>query len=233
MMREPLSSDLGLLEDPWAMDVLIDPTVNPQTNHDATTLLVVDNVDDTEGGVPSESKAGRGLQSLLNRCHNAFTAADLHVFDVLSRVLRAAAFTTRDSDPKAERMHKLASLYRGADAVAIPGGGVRASYRLDLFPVVRGETLKRVSLEIKVDLGADGSLGDATMRVLPACHSADQAACSNATGEAVVSVIQPAASDRVWEGAAPTVCWNGGPQCPSQTAFSFAERLAGTTWQQP
>jgi hypothetical protein len=232
LQREPLGSDIGLMEDEWAMAVIVDPTTNPLGNQDASTLLVVDNVDDSEGGLPSTGKPGRGLMTLLNRCHNTFTAADLHVFDVLSRLVRADAYTTKEGDPKAEHLHKLASIYRGADAVPIPGG-VRASYRIDFYPVPVTGTLRRVSLEMKIDLGDDGSLGDATLRVLPACGSDTQLGCSSAPGEAVISVVRPGPAEQLLQEAAPTVCWRGGTACPSKVTFSFAERLQGTSWLRP
>lgn len=232
LQREPLATDMGLLEDEWAMAVIVDPTMSPPTNQDASTLLVIDNVDDSEGGLPSTGKAGRGLMTLLTRCHNNFTAADLHVFDVLSRLVRADAYTTQQGDPKAERLHKLASIYRGEEAVPIPGG-VRASYRIDLYPVPVKGTLRRISLEMQIDLGDDGSLGNATLRALPACHSDDELGCSSAPGEAVVSVIRPGPAEQLRQGAAPTVCWRGGPGCPATATFSFAERLQGTTWLRP
>ena len=232
LQREPLGSDVGRLEDEWAMAVIVDPTMSPPTNVDASTLLVIDNIDDSEGGLPSTGKAGRGLMTLLIRCRNSFTAADLHVFDVLSRLVRADAYTTKEGDPKAERLHKLASIYRGADAVPI-AGGVRTSYRMDLYPVPVKGTLRRISLEMQIDLGDDGSLGDATLRVLPACSSDAELGCSSAPGEAVVSVIRPGPAEQLRQEAAPTVCWRGGTGCPTKVTFSFAERLQGTTWLRP
>lgn len=233
LLRDPMGSDLSLVEDPFAMAVVVDPTMDPAHNEDSGSVLVIDNIKQEEGGVPSDSKGGRGLLGILQRCPNNFTAADLHVFEVLSRVVRAAVYTTKPSDPKARRMHKLATIYRGQEALALPGGGVRATYRMDLYPVT-AETLRRISLEIRVDLGNDGSLGNAVLRVLPACASADAKGCSSSPAAALVSIIQPASADRVWSGAAPTVCWKGDtPDCRTQVSFSFAERLQGTTWLKP
>jgi hypothetical protein len=131
-------------------------------------------------------------------------------------------------------MHKLAAIYRGADAAAI-SGGVRAAYRMDFYPVTK-EKLRRVSVEIKIDLGDDGSLGNATLRVLPACPSADDPAsrgCSSSPSAAVVSIIRPPGMDQLWKGPMPSVCWHGDAGCLAQVRFSFAERLQGTTWLRP
>jgi hypothetical protein len=147
-------------------------------------------------------------------------------------VVRATAFTTSASDPKAERVHKLATIYRGAAAVPI-SGGVRTTYRMDLYPTVQQKPLPRVSLVITIDIGKDGSLGEATLRVLPACAAPGDHDCSNASSEVDVAVIKPVPSQRVWSGPAPGVCWHGAASCPDTISLSFAERLQGTTWLRP
>lgn len=234
LLREPMGTDVGSIEAPSAMAVVVDPTLDPLHNDDSASVLVIDNITDSEGGVPSDSKAGRGLAAILQRCKNNFSAADVHVFEILSRVVRATVYTTPRPHPGAGRMHKLATIYRGAEAVAI-SGGVRATYRMDFYPVTT-ETLRRISVEIKIDLDSDGSLGDAVLRVLPACASGDapaSRACSSSPAAAVVSVIRPPATDEVWKGPLPAVCWHGDAGCPAQVRFSFAERLQGTTWLHP
>jgi hypothetical protein len=231
LLRDPLATDLVKMEDPDAMAVLVDPTADPLHNEDPASLMTIDNLTADEGGNPSGAKGGRGLSRLLGQCANQYTAADLHVFSVLSRILRATAFTTTKSDPKSERVHKLAAIYRGEEAVPI-ASGVRTTYRVDLYPTLKAP-LHRVSLEMKIDLGPDGSLGDATLRVLPACAPDGDRGCTSATDEVDVSVIQPVPSQRLWSGPSPGVCWKGDAGCPAEVSFSFAERLQGTTWQQP
>jgi hypothetical protein len=234
LLREPMGTDVGPLEAPSAMAVVVDPTMDPLHNEDSASVLVIDNIADSDAGVPSDSKPGRGLTSLLQRCRNNFSPADVHVFEILSRVVRATVYTTPRPSPGAGRMHKLATIYRGAEAVAT-SGGVRATYRMDFYPVTK-EKLRRVSVEIKIDLGGDGSLGNAMLRVLPACASADDPAsrgCSSSPSAAVVSVIRPPAADQIWKGPLPSVCWHGDAGCPAQVRFSFAERLQGTTWLRP
>lgn len=230
MVRDRLSSDVSKLEDPHAMAVVVDPTLEPLKNQDPFSLLVIDNLSQQEGGGSSDAKVGRGLQAILAQCQHQLTAADLHVFSILSRTLRATAWETKS--PQAGRVHKLASVFRGAAADPI-AGGVRATYRVDFYPVLPKQPLGRVSLEVEVDLADDGTLGEARMRVLPACASEGQRHCSSAASQLDVTVIKPVFGQQVWSQPAPTVCWKGAADCPSEVSFSFAERLQGTTWMHP
>ncbi|HJX29795.1 MAG TPA: hypothetical protein VJ885_17980 [Thermoanaerobaculia bacterium] len=230
LLRDRLSSDTSRLEDSYAMAVVVDPTLEPLKNDDPFTLLVIDNLNQEEGGVGSDAKVGRGLQAVLAQCQNQYTQADLHVFQILARTLRATAWETRS--PQAGRLHKLASVFRGAEAHPI-GGGVRATYRIDLYPVQKDQPLGRVSIEMDIDMADDGALGEARMRVLPACASAGQRHCSTATSQVDLSVIKPMFGNQTWSQPAPTVCWKGPADCSSEVSFSFAERLQGTTWLRP
>ena len=233
LIRDMASSDPSRLEDPFAMAVIIDPTVDPLKNDNFSTLLAIDNLSLQEGGLTSDGKTGRGLQAILERCPaTTFTKADRHVFDVLLRMLRTTAWTTNRTDRKAERLHKLAMVYRGEEASTL-STGTRTSYRIDVFPLLE-KTTPRVSLELLVDIGQDGSLGDATLRVLPACAAAADRDCSSAPSEVAVSIIHPVSGQQKWK-AEPgtTVCWKGPASCPSEVSFSFAERLKGTSWLKP
>lgn len=233
LIRDMASSDPSRLEDPFAMAVILDPTMEPLKNEDFSTLLAIDNLGFEDGGLTSDGKTGRGLQLLLERCRTTtFTKADLHVFNVVSRMLRATAWSTRRTDRKAERLHKLATIYRGEESSPL-SAGARTSYRIDLFPLAKGKT-NRVSLELLIDLGPDGALGDATLRVLPACAAAGDRDCTSVTSEVSVSIIHPISGQQKWT-AEPgtTVCWKGPASCPSEVSFSFAERLKGTSWLRP
>lgn len=231
LLRDKLSSDTSRLEDSYAMAVVVDPTLEPLKNDDPFTLLVIDNLNHDEGGVGSDAKVGRGLQAILAQCQsNQYTEADLHVFQILARTLRATAWETRS--PRAGRVHKLVSIFRGTDAQAI-GGGVRATYRIDVYPVQKNEPLARVALEMDVDLANDGTLGEAKLRVLPACAAAGQRHCSSASSQVDLTVIRPVFGNQTWSQPAPTVCWQGPADCPSEISFSFTERLQGTTWLRP
>lgn len=229
LIRDRLSSDASQLEDSHAMAVVVDPTLEPLTNEDPFSLLIINNLGDQDGGVGADAKVGRGLQAILTRCSHTFTRTDLHVFSVLARTLRA---TVRDPEDSGSRIHKLASIYRGAAAEPI-SGGARTTYRVDLFPVLPRQDLGRVSLEVQVDLTDDGTLGDAHLRVLPACAAAGEKHCSSASTHVEVSVIHPVFGDQTWSQPAPTVCWKGAAACASEVSFSFGERLQGTSWQHP
>jgi hypothetical protein len=233
LIRDMASSDPSRLEDPFAMAVVIDPTVDPQKNDNFSTLLAIDNLSLQEGGITSDGKTGRGLQAILESCPTAsFTKADLHVFDVLMRMLRTTAWSTNRTDKKADRLHKLATIYRGEEASAL-STGARTTYRIDVFPLYEKKT-SRVSLELQVDIGQDGALGDATLRVLPACAAEEDRDCSLAPSEVAVSIIHPVAGQQKWKAEpATTVCWKGPASCPSEVSFSFAERLKGTSWLKP
>lgn len=229
LVRDRLSSDSSSLEQSHAMAVVVDPTLEPLKNEDPFSLLIINNLGDQDGGVGADAKVGRGLQAILTQCSHAFTRTDLHVFSVLARTLRATAWDPDDSDA---RLHKLASVYRGAAAEPI-SGGARTTYRVDLYPVLPKRDLGRVSLEVRLDLMDDGTLGDTHLRVLPACTAAGEKHCSSALGHLDISVIRPVFGDQTWSQPAPTVCWKGAAGCASEVSFSFGERLQGTTWQHP
>lgn len=229
LIRDRLSSDASKLEESHAMAVVVDPTLEPLKNEDPFSLLIINNLGDVDGGVGADAKVGRGLQAILNQCSHTFSRTDLHVFSVLSRTLRATAWDPKDSEA---RLHKLGSIYRGGAAEPI-SGGARTTYRVDFYPVLPKQDLGRVSLEVQVDLMDDGTLGDAHLRVLPACAAAGEKHCSSALTHLDVSVIHPVFGDQTWSQPAPTVCWKGAASCASEVSFSFGERLQGTSWQHP
>ena len=228
LVRDRLSSDLAKLEDPFAMAVVVDPTWDPSHNQNPFSLLIINNLTDQEGGTAGDAKAGRGLLAILSSCSHAFTQADLHVFSVLSRTLRFTAWSGASSG---EQVHKLVSIYRGADVETV-AGGVRASYRVDVLPVEPSKDLGRMSIDVQVDMADDGTLGEASLRVLPACSAAGEKHCSTSTVPVEASVIHPVYGNQKWTQPAPTVCWKG-KSCSSEVSFSFAERLEGTSWLRP
>jgi len=228
LMRDRLSSDLAKLEHPFAMAVVVDPTWDPPRNENPFSLLIINNLTDQEGGTAGDAKSGRGLMAILNLCSHSFTREDLHVFSVLSRTLRFTAFDTGSSG---DLLHKLVSIYRGAEAEPI-AGGTRATYRIDVLPVEPNKDLGRVSFEVKVDLADDGTLGEASLSILPACASQGQLHCSSSAVHVDASVIRPVFGNQRWSQPAPTICWKG-KGCASEIDFSFAERLEGTSWLRP
>lgn len=227
MTRDELNSDLSRFEESHAAALVLDPTVDPLKNDDPESLAIIDNLTMEDGGNASDSKPGRGLANLLVPCHEAFTKTDLHVFGVLSRVVRAQAYTSQRTDPKAGRFSKLATVYRG-EAAAPAGDGVRASYRVDLFPTGE-QDLGRISVELLIDVAADGTLGNATLRLLPDCTAPNQRHCTSVKTDTVVGVVKPGFGDQRWDLAnAATVCWGRG--CATETTFSFQDVLADTSW---
>jgi hypothetical protein len=228
--RDPLNSDLSRFEQSHAAALVVDPTVEPLKNEDPSSLIVIDNLELDDDGIASAAKPGRGLAALLTPCGSAFTRTDLHVFGVLSRVVRGLAYTGTRTAKDAQVLSKLAAVYRGAESSPLAGGGVRAAYRIDLFPT--GKVAPgRIALEMLIDIGADGSLGNASLRVLPACASEGQRQCTSVKTEAVIGVIHPAFGDQRWNLAqAPAVCWGAGADCRPEVSFSFQDVLQGTTW---
>ena len=228
--RDPLNSDLSRFEQSHAAALVVDPTLEPLKNEDPSSLIVIDNLQLDDDGIASAAKPGRGLASLLTPCGAAFTRTDLHIFGVLSRVVRGLAYDGSRSSGNGV-LSKLAAIYRGAEAEPLSGGGVRASYRIDLLPTGAATPGGRIALEMLVDVGADGTLGNATLRVLPACSSEGQRHCTSSQSEAVIGVIHPAFGDQGWNLAqAPTVCRGQGADCRSEVSFSFQDVLHGTTW---
>ena len=195
LLRDPLSTDVVRDEDPSATIVVVDTTADPAHNQDPAALLVIDNIAATDTGAASSVGSGKALMRLMASCPSPLTAADLHAFNVLSRVVRATAFTTTGG-PQAERVHKLATVYRGAAAVPI-SGGVRTTYRMDLYPTVQKKPLPRVSLDITIDIGTDGSLGEATLRVLPALPSRRAMASCSTPRRGRLRVVESSSSQRM------------------------------------
>lgn len=233
LTRDDLDSDLSLLEDAYAMAVVLDPTADHLKNEDPSTLLVIDNLTADEGGLATNSKPGRGLGSVLRPCTSALTAADIHVFSVLSHVVRGLAYSGRRTDAHPALLSKLAAIYRGESSVPA-GEAVRTQYRIDLYPTGGPNGLTRVSLTLDVEIAADGALGAATLRLLPACTSAGQRGCTTATSDGKVEIVRPTLNDQRWSQPAAAVCW-GAPEngCSTEATFSFEDVLRGTTWLRP
>lgn len=234
LTRSQLNSDLVPRGHPDAMGVFIDPTLDPVNNHQARSLLQIDNVSEA-AGVPSDAKPGRGLAGLLTPCHGKLSAADVHVFAVLAKTMRSFAFSTDSTDPDSFLRSKLVAIYRGKDAVAT-GNVVRASYRIDIYPITASGVDGRGSFELMVDLEPDGGLGSASLEALARCSGAGQRHCSTTGEEVQLAVIRPVAAGEFWAlTGLPLVCLNRpkGGACPTRATLSFGERLAGTSWMRP
>jgi hypothetical protein len=230
LTRNDLNSDLVLFDDPDSLAVEIDPTLNPNNNTDDSTQLLVDNVTLDDAGITSDAKPGRGLAAIVRSCHGNFTGTDLHVLAVLAKTVRVIAYDTSSASSTSRLVTQFLDLYRGTGAVAI-SGGVRTTYLGDVY--LGGNSFQRVSFSLTIDLGNDGTLGNATLQILPACTGSGQTGCTVATSEVRIFVVKPVAAGQFWNSSGnPTVCV-GAAGCASQVSFSWAERLAGTTWLKP
>jgi hypothetical protein len=234
LTRSRLNSDLVPGGHPDAMAVLIDPTLDPANNTQLTSLLQIDNR--LEGsGVPSDAKPGRGLADLLTPCHGRLAAYDVHVFGVLAKTLRIFAFSTGSTDPEAFLRSKLVAIYRGEHASEL-GDGVRAAYRVDVYPITASGVDGRAAFEVLVDVAPDGAVGAASIEALPRCAAAGQRHCSTTGAEVQMAAIRPVGAGQFWAlTGLPLACVNAkaGSACPQRASFSFFERLAGTSWLRP
>lgn len=234
LTRSRLNSDLVPNGHPDAMAVLIDPTTDPVNNQQIKSLLQIDNLSSAQA-VPSDAKPGRGLAGLLVPCHDKLTSFDLHVLAVLAKTLRSFAFSTSSIDPKSFLRSKLVAIYRGEQADAV-GGGVRAAYRVDIFPITASGVDGRASFELVADIDADGTLGAASLEALPVCGAGGAGHCTSTREEVQLAVIRPVAAGQFWAlTGLPLVCANrpAGSACPTRATFTFGERLAGTSWLRP
>ncbi len=230
MTRNDLNSDLVTFNDADSIAVQIDPTLNPNNNNDDSTKLLIDNVLLTDGGLPADARPGRGLAGIVQSCHGNFTATDLHVLDVLAKTLRVIAYDTNSATSGAQLVTQFLDLYRGTGALPI-SGGVRTTYLGDVF--LGGSVFQRVSFQLTIDLGNDGTLGNATLQLLPACANPSQTGCTLATSEVRIFIVKPVFAGQFWNTSGNPIVCVGAAGCASQVAFSWGERLAGTTWLKP
>ncbi|HEX5761385.1 MAG TPA: hypothetical protein VF121_19535 [Thermoanaerobaculia bacterium] len=235
LTRSRLNSDLVDYQRDDAMAVVLDPTADPANNQNFATLLVIDNIAGLQG-VATDAKPGRGLAGLLQPCHMKLSPADLHALSVLAKTVRSFAFSTSSNDTRSFLRSKLVAIYRGEQAQPIGGGAVRTAYRIDVHPIDLDGTDGRASFELAVDIEPDGGLGGATLQALPACTGAGQRDCTTTQAEVQLAVIKPVHAGEFWSiSGLPLVCANApkGSACKQQVSFSFAERLAGTSWLRP
>lgn len=178
LVRNDLLTDLLPAADPEHLTVQVDPTGSPVPR--AGDFAKIDNL---RHGTSASTK--RGLSAFPSSCGSPLSAEDLHVFRVLGTLVRGLYYNEGGSSSDFPKYRQRALIYRGAAAVAIPGG-TRVSYRIDVYDDEFGDggnPPDRFSSEIDIDLGADGALGAAVLRRLPLCASVGQRDCSsNANG---------------------------------------------------
>ncbi len=187
---------------------------------DWNALLDVDNIEPPEGAAVDFKRLPQ-LAEALRPCHARHTAADLRVFSLLQRILRVQTHPVHPNFYL--QSHKMV-IYRGRTAEPI-AGGVRTSYRVDVYPWYEQF---RLALEILIDIDEQGRPGNATAYPLRDCNSPlEQVHCNNGWGE--VYIIKPVAPGQFYD-FDQTVGFCVDSFCANRGSFNFAERLAGTPW---
>jgi len=206
--RNGLNSDLvsggaGLLR------VVLDPTLGGGGAD--TALLRVDNRTG-DASNPADAKPGRGLADLVAPCHTRFAAPDVHLFRVLSKLVRAQAPGATVSE------------------IAIYKGPAQDSYRIDAYPITAdGRKLGRMAAELTVTYTASGQLRTGTLRTLPRCTGSVTDGCTNIATKTELFLVQPTSSGADRPAAGARVVSTG---APSQASISFVTLLDGTSWRQ-
>lgn len=226
LTRNSLNSDLVGSGHPDRFDLLIDPTLNGAPP--AQALLHLDNLAGP-AGLATSAKPGRGLQGIVDSCHDRFTDADVHVFSLLAKTLRAFPFDA-DGDSRDSAM----AIYR-AEGSSAASGGTSAVYRIDVFPLdARNE---RAVFTFEVEISAAGRLGAARLSAVPVCSGGQQEGCTTPGASAMLILADPVMPGEFWSmtPGTPSACTAdllGIPGCDAWVDLSLDEVLAGTTWLQ-
>lgn len=225
LTRNALNSDLVSAGDPDRFELLIDPTLGG-----IDALLHLDNLDGPMGRATS-SKPGRGLRGVVDSCHDRFTAADLHVFALLAKTLRAFPFTAAG-----ESRDSVTTIYRDSASEPV-GDGRRTAYRIDVVPLDAGDAGRRSSFRFDVEISSSGRLGDAHLAILPTCRDGESADCTAPGASAMLVFSRPVLPGDYWvmSPATPSACTDdllGIPGCGSRVGIPLPDVLGGSTWLQ-
>lgn len=226
LTRNALNSDLVSADDPDRFDLLIDPTLSG--GEVAAYLLHLDNLDGPMGQATS-SKPGRGLNGVVESCHDRFTATDLHVFALLAKTLRAFPFTAAG-----ESRDSVMAIYR--DRASEPTSkGRRTAYRIDVLPLDGGDFSLRSSFTFEIEVSAEGRLGDAHLAILPTCEGGSDGDCTERGASAMLVFSHPVFPGEYWtmSPATPSACTEDLlrlPGCGSSVDILLPEMLAGSSW---
>lgn len=208
LTRNDLNSDQVVPGDALELRLAVNPTLD-LLNPPAGNLLALDNL--LSGGRSTDAKPGRGLGSLIAPCHDDFSARDVHVFRVLSRIARIEVAAARSVE---------LAIYRG------PAAG---AYRFDAYAYdAAGAGLGRLSGAISIPASPSGELGDASLEVFGPCDAAAAAECSSLAGEGAIALFRP-----VIAGPPPPTTYRASTAGPRRVDVDFADLLAGTTWRRP
>lgn len=233
LTRNALNSDLVPAGNPDRFEVLIDPTL-AGANGGSTPVQGLLRLDNLEGpaGLATSAKPGRGLLGIVGSCHDRFTDADVHVFALLAKTLRAFPF-----DAEGDSRDSVMTIYRDA-ASAPAGGGTSAIYRIDVLPLGSGRGPElRASFTFEVEISDAGRLGHARLSALPVCSGGQTADCTEAGASAMVVLSEPVIPGEYWSmtPGTPSACTRdllGLPGCGPWVELELGELLAGTTWLQ-
>ncbi len=213
--RNDLSSNLVAAGDADELRLSLNPTldlVNPPVGN----LLALNNLNAQAGAAAqsTDAKPGRGLGSSLVACHGDFSARDVHVFRVLSRIVRV--------EVPGARSVKLA-IYRRTFV---------GNYRLeaDAFDA-SGASLGRLSAAFSVasDLARPpGELGRASLVIFAPCQPGFNTECTRLVGDGAIALFKPVAS-----GLPPPTPYRASTAGPIFVEVDLADLLADTTWRRP
>lgn len=226
LTRNALNSDLVGSGHPDRFELLIDPTLNGTPP--AQALLHLDNLDGPAGRATS-AKPGRGLEGIVASCHDRFTDADVHVFSLLAKTLRAFPF-----DAQGNSRDSAMTIYR-AEGSAAAGGGTSAVYQVDVFPLDARD--ERAAFTFEVEISAEGRLGGARLSALPVCSGGQASGCTTPGASAMLVLADPVMPGEFWAmtPGTPSACTAdllGIPGCDAWVDLSLDDVLAGTTWLQ-
>ena len=207
--RNDLNSDAVAAGSPDEIRLLINPTLELQDPLPAN-LLALDNLAGAPGK-PADAKPGRGLGPLLTPCHGPFSARDVHVFRVLSKIVRVDV-------PAAKSVE-----------IAIYRDSALDSYRLDAYAYdASGASLGRLSATLEVTTTPAGDLNQGMLRMEDRCAVGQTNDCTSLTVAGSLELIKPRAS-----GQALASSYRVSTAGPADVGVDFADLLGGTTWRRP
>ncbi|HXU29527.1 MAG TPA: hypothetical protein VN851_03030 [Thermoanaerobaculia bacterium] len=208
LTRNDLNSDRVAPGDAHELRLTVNPTLD-LGNPPSGNLLALDNL--LSGGKSTDAKPGRGLGSLIAPCHDDFSARDVHVFRVLSRIARVEVAEARSIE---------LAIYRGASV---------DTYRFDAYVSdAGGGSLGRLSGALSIPSSPSGDLGAASMEVFPPCQVGTATDCTSLSGDGAIALFKPVIS-----GLPPPTPYRVSTAGPRQVDVDFADLLAGTSWRQP
>ncbi|HEX6904092.1 MAG TPA: hypothetical protein VF789_30560 [Thermoanaerobaculia bacterium] len=209
--RNDLSSDLVAPGDPDEIRLTLNPVLG--SNPSPGSLLVLDNVR-LPGGSPTATRPGRGLADLLEPCHGKLTAADVHLFRLLSRLIRVRV--------EGAARYELA-IFRGEEP---------HSYRIDIWPYgTAGAELGKIAARVDATYDSVGQLNRGTLRVFGPCGSPQETGCTTVAVPGFVELVTPTEAGGISSRTESLVVINSAHQ--NQDDIDWIRALQGTTWRKP